>query len=517
MSESLKPFVDRLKQRVSIVEIVGRSVPLQPKGKNFWGCCPFHNEKTPSFSVNEELGIYKCFGCGEGGDVITFMMKKHGLQYMDALRELAAIAGMKLPELRPRDPAEEDREREYFTILGEAAKMYAAELGGSIADEYLRGRDLGAEIIAKYGLGYAPKNNIISGRFGEKGVAAGLVRHSTYGGSDYDFFRGRLMFPIMDVRGNVIAFSGRSLDGSEPKYMNIAETEFFAKRRTLYGLNFALSDIRQKRRAIIVEGQIDAIQMQMRGFGETVAPLGTALTAEHVHILLKYAKELVFCFDGDAAGQKAAARASSLVLPELKADMTIRFAFMSGGKDPDELLRSGVAGGSAMAAIIDSAKLLPDFVWDLANRNFSVRTESGRVRADRWIRSEYEKVPDAGLKNEFLTTLRSREWDAWKRFRREIVPEMKAPDPSGQQIRIIAEIAAKFPDIYERNFELLGTVTSGAADTGMSRQTAEKHVAAIALKKQLENLVAEHASAVEIQRVKDAMLELWTTPVIVAA
>ena len=527
MAENLKPFVEQLKSRVSIVDIIGRSVPLKPKGQNWWGCCPFHNEKTPSFSVSEERGIFKCFGCGEGGDVITFLMKKFGMGYIDAVRELAGIAGMKMPDFRPRDPEEESRETKYFDTMAAAMKAYIAALPGSPAAEYLTRRRLAPEVVAKYGLGYAPKNNIIAARFGADGFAAGLTRHSRMGGADYDFFRNRLMFPIIDIRGRVVAFSGRSLDGSEPKYMNIAETEFFAKRRTLFGINFAIPEIRLKKRAIIVEGQIDCMQMQTHGYGETIAPLGTALTAEHMEILLKYAKELIFCFDGDAAGQKAAARAADLVMPMLKAEHAIRFAFVDGGKDPDELLRSAppVVGGSAqgvadpraageanpMNAIIDSAAALPDFIWTLANKNFPVMTEAGRVNADRWIRAEYEKIPDVMLKNEYGLVLKNKEWEQWNKYRRTIRPEMRAPDPSERASRLVNEIARKFPDLYAEHFETLGPADfSDPSESRMTKETALKVIKEIDLKKQLDAMLAEGAPADAIQAVKDKILEIWS-------
>jgi DNA primase len=246
--------------------------------------------------------------------------------------------------------------------------------------------------------------------------------------------------------------------------------------------------------------------MQVHGFGETVAPLGTALTAEHIQILLKYAKELVFCFDGDLAGGKAAARAAELTMPMLKSEMTIRFAFMADGKDPDEVL----SAGGDMNGVISAAKPLPDFVWDLANMDFPVMTENGRVRADKWMRGLYEKIPDVMLKNEYLATLKNREWDGWNKYRRTIAPEMKTPDPAGRQARLVAEIARKFPDLYESNFELLGVAdTSGTADTRMTRETAVKIIREIELNKQLQNMISEHVPAEQIQKIKDEILDLW--------
>ena len=503
--ESLRSFIEQLKSRISIVDIIGRYVPLKPKGQNWWGNCPFHNEKTPSFSVSEERGIFKCFGCGEGGDAISFLMKKNNMEYMDAIKELAGIAGIKLPELKPRDPEEENRKNVYTETMNKATDFFTSMLPNSPAEEYLKKRKLSIDVIKKYKLGYAPKNSGIAQRLGENAIKAGLTCHSKTGGSDYDFFRNRLMFPIINVYGNTISFSGRSLDGSEPKYINIAETEFFAKRQTLFGINFALPEIRTKKRAIVVEGQIDCIQMQTHGFGETVAPLGTALTTEHILLLLKYAKTLVFCFDGDIAGGKAAARTADLIMPLFRSNVTIKFAFMADGKDPDELL----SGGGDMNSIIDSAILLPDYLWQLANKNFTVMTEQGRVQADKWLRGEYEKIPDLLLKRELLLTLKDKEWNSWKKFRREIQPEIEVPDPILTYQRQIAEIAEKYPDLYDENYEVLGELNlSDPSDSGMTRDHAQKFIKKIALNKQLKNLINEHAKAEEIQKIKDLLLEI---------
>ena len=504
--ENFKSFVESLKQRISIVDVIGRYVPLKPKGKSFWGCCPFHAEKTPSFSVTEEMGIFKCFGCNEGGDVITFLMKHQSLQYMDALRELSMIAGVKMPDFKPRDAEEEKREADYFEIMTAAADMFHAALPGSPAAEYLSRRDLSAATIAKYKLGYAPTGNILTKRFGQSAIPAGLVRNGQ-DGSRYDFFRNRLMFPIFSPRGQVIAFSGRSLDGSEPKYINIAETEFFQKRRTLFGLNLAIESIRRQKRAIVVEGQIDTIQMQTNGFGETVAPLGTALTVEHIQILLKYTKEIIFCFDGDTAGRKAAARAAGLIMPLLVADMTIKFSFVPAGSDPDDIIRKG----GDMSLILNDAKLLPDFIWDIANTEFPVMTESGRTRADKWMRAEFEKIPDVLLKNEILATLKNRTFKEWNKFRRTIVPEMRAPDPLDRRARIIQSIAALFPDLYDANFELLGQVVADDENEVMSikRDWAEKFIQEAHLQRQINDLVASGAPHDEIQVLRDRIFEIW--------
>ena len=318
MAKQFNNFTDELRQRLSIVDVISRRVPLTKTGQNYWGCCPFHNEKTPSFSVTEDKGFYHCFGCGEHGDIISFTMKSENVDFKTAIKELADMAGLKVPDYKPRDPAIVAREESYVKITDDAARIYQQKLFepvGAHALEYIRKRGFTDEMIKKYRIGYAPKNNIISSKFStinrDKLISTGLVRIGDYG--PYDFFSDKLMFPIFNAHGQVVAFSGRSLDGSEPKYINTTDTELFHKRQTIFGFNFARDSIHRANRSIVVEGQIDAIQMQCHGFGETVAPLGTALTEDHIAILCKANRNITFCFDGDNAGQKAAIRACTLV------------------------------------------------------------------------------------------------------------------------------------------------------------------------------------------------------------
>ncbi|MDR0967799.1 MAG: DNA primase [Rickettsiales bacterium] len=413
-------FNDELRQRLSIVDIVGGAVPLTRKGANWWGCCPFHNEKTPSFSVNEQKGFYHCFGCGEHGDIISFTMKNKNMNYVDAIKELASIAGIKIPDYKPKSAEQISREQSYLELYESATKFYMEKLyseSGKAALEYVQRRGFGDEVIKKYRIGYAPKNNLLSAKFANQPAvnlgATGLVRNGDYG--PYDFFRDRLMFPIFNPNGNVVAFSGRSLDGSEPKYINTTDTEMFHKRATIFGLNFARDEIYKKNRSIVVEGQIDAIQMQTHGFGETIAPLGTALTEGHLQILTKSNRNIVFCFDGDNAGLKAAARALDISMPFLRDNSDIRFAFVSGGKDPDEILRS-VGGENKMRKIIDSAKSLTDFLWELANRNYVVATPNGRALAEKFIKSLIEKIPDFTLRGEYKKEFDIRKFNNWHKW-----------------------------------------------------------------------------------------------------
>lgn len=491
-----KNFTDELRTRLSIVDVVSRRVPLTKKGQNYWGCCPFHNEKTPSFSVNEDKGFYHCFGCGEHGDIISFTMKSENVGFVDAIKELAEMAGLKLPEFKPRDPAAVKREESYFDITERAATEYQKQLftpAGAVALEYIRGRGFTDEMIKKYRLGYAPKNNLIANKFVNTKqdvlIGTGLCRRGDYG--MYDFFRDKLMFPIFSARGQVVAFSGRSLDGSEPKYINTADTEIFHKRKTIFGFNFARESIHRNNRTIIVEGQIDAIQMQCHGFPETVAPLGTALTEDHLAILCKANRNIVFCFDGDTAGQKAAARAANLILPFIRDNSDIKFAFVTGGKDPDEILKK--SGKDAMDTIINNATGLTDFIWDIANKNYIVSTPGGRTQAEKFLKSQTDKITDISLRAEYENEYNSRKFNQWHKWsRKSNAPEIAVPEIDAITRNTLVFITNKYPDVAERYAEFLATLDisldGDAPELNLDAVAAEKYIVSLKLQKYLERL-----------------------------
>ena len=491
-----KNFTDELRARLSIVDVVSRRVPLTKKGQNYWGCCPFHNEKTPSFSVNEDKGFYHCFGCGEHGDIISFTMKSENVGFVDAIKELAEMAGLKLPEFKPRDPAVVQREESYFDITERAAAEYQKQLftpTGAVALEYIRGRGFTDKMIKKYRLGYAPKNNLIANKFVNTKqdvlIGTGLCRRGDYG--MYDFFRDKLMFPIFSARGQVVAFSGRSLDGSEPKYINTADTEIFHKRKTIFGFNFARDSIHRNNRTIIVEGQIDAIQMQCHGFPETVAPLGTALTEDHLAILCKANRNIVFCFDGDTAGQKAAARAANLVLPFIRDNSDIKFAFVTGGKDPDEILKK--SGKDAMDTIINNATGLTDFIWEIANKNYIVSTPGGRAQAEKFLKSQTDKITDIALRAEYEKEYNSRKFNQWHKWsRKPNTPEIAVPEIDAITRNTLVFITNKYPDVAERYAEFLATLNisldGDAPELNLDAVAAEKYIVSLKLQKYLERL-----------------------------
>lgn len=490
-------FTDELRARLSVVDVVGRVVPLARKGQNYWGCCPFHNEKTPSFSVNEEKGFYHCFGCGEHGDIISFTMKHNNMDFKSAIAELANMAGLRMPDYKPRDPNVVKREDALFDICERAAQTYAEKLftpDAAHALEYVRRRGFTDEEIKKYRIGYAPKNNIIANKFAESKflIPSGLCRRGDYG--LYDFFRDKLMFPIFNAHGKIVAFSGRSLDGSEPKYINTTDTDIFHKRQTVFGFNFAREAIHRANRSIVVEGQIDAIKMQVNGFPETVAPLGTALTEDHIALLCKSNRNITFCFDGDAAGQKAAARACNIVMPFIRDTSDVRFAFVSGGKDPDEILKT--AGADAMRKIIDDAVGLTDFLWELANKNFIVSTPGGRAQAEKFLDTQIEKIADPELRKQYKQEYDKRKfqnWHSWKRAPKTV--NIKLPDIDAITKNTLVYIVNKYPELAERYLEFLGTLgvdfDGTAPELNMDINGAEKYLVSLKLQRYLEKLNAQ--------------------------
>ena len=501
-------FTDELRQRLSIVDVVSRRVPLNKKGQNFWGCCPFHNEKTPSFSVSEDKGFYHCFGCGEHGDIISFVMKSENVDFKTAIRELADMAGLKVPDYKPRDPAAVAREESYVNITDRAAKIYQQKLFedvGAHALEYVRRRGFTDEMIKKYRIGYAPKNSIIANTFTnvkqDALVATGLTRRGDYG--MYDFFRDKLMFPIFNAHGQIVAFSGRSLDGSEPKYINTTDTELFHKRQTIFGFNFARDAIHRANRSIVVEGQIDAIQMQCHGFGETVAPLGTALTADHIAILCKSNRNITFCFDGDTAGQKAAVRACDIVLPFLRDNSDVRFAFVTGGKDPDEVLKTG--GESAMRKIIDSATPLIDFLWNTTNTNYLVSTPGGRSQAEKFLKSQIEKITDIDFRREIEHEYDSRKFNQWHKWHKakDTAAHIEIPTVDDMTAKTLIYIVNTYPELVERYGDFLASLNidfdSGvAANSKLDAKAAEKYIVSFKLNRYIEKLQQDKKDLIQM-------------------
>jgi DNA primase len=363
-------WLDELRARTSLSAVIAPSVKLIKAGREFKACCPFHNEKSPSFTVNDEKGFYHCFGCGAHGDAIRFLTDHRGLPFMDAVKELAGKAGMDVPAPDPRAQEKAERSAGLHDVMAAVQRWFADQLQGVDGGEaraYLAARGIDAKAIERFGLGFAPDSR---GRLKDALKALGedklvdtgmLIKPEEAGKDSYDRFRGRLMIPIRDARGRVIAFGGRILGAGEPKYLNSPETILFDKGRTLYNLDRAGPASRQSRRIIVVEGYMDVIALDRAGIAEAVAPLGTALTEGQLERLWRLEPEPVCCFDGDAAGQKAAIRAAIRALPHLGPERSLRFVALPSGQDPDDLVRSG--GRDAIEELLAKPEPLVERLW----------------------------------------------------------------------------------------------------------------------------------------------------------
>lgn len=378
-------FIQDLLARVDIVEVIDPHVPLKRTGSNYSARCPFHSEKTPSFTVSPAKQFYHCFGCGAHGTAISFLMEYHGLGFVEAVRELAARAGLQLPVApAPASQTSARPEEDIGGALARAAQYYKAQLKQSErAVNYLKGRGLTGEIAARYGLGYAPDGwqslaSVFSDYASSKALsAAGLVVDSE-GGRRYDRFRDRVMFPIVDQRGSIVGFGGRVLDAGEPKYLNSPETPVFEKGKELYGLFQARQAIREAGLVVVVEGYMDVVALAQYGVGYCVATLGTATTPWQVRKLLRQADRVVYCFDGDAAGRKAAWRALGNSLGSLVDGKQVAFLFLPEGEDPDSYVRRH--GSAAFGKLLAQALPLSEFMVRELAAATDLRTAEGRAK-----------------------------------------------------------------------------------------------------------------------------------------
>ncbi|HMM20222.1 MAG TPA: DNA primase [Selenomonadales bacterium] len=362
-------FIDKLRSESDIVNVISEYVPLKKKGRNYWGCCPFHNEKSPSFSVTPDKGFFYCFGCQAGGNVFNFLMKAENITFFEAVKLLAKKLDIALPE-REKTERERQVERERANLF--RANLLARDFFhscltktgyGKAAREYLAARGIDDKLVAEYKLGYAPSSwDKLSAALLERGfeqevlIKAGLVAARQSGGGVYDRFRDRIMFPIADLRGRIVGFGGRVLDGSQPKYLNTQETPLFNKRHVLYGFDLAYAAIRQSGKAIVVEGYMDLIAVQASGIKNAVASLGTAFTPDQARQLARHAGEIYFAYDSDAAGQNATLRALATIRT---LGLKVRVLTLPDGKDPDEFIRKH--GAEAFQALTEEAPALLDY------------------------------------------------------------------------------------------------------------------------------------------------------------
>lgn len=485
-------FILDLLARVDIVDVVGRHVTLKKGGQNYVGLCPFHDEKTPSFTVSPGKQFFHCFGCGAHGSAIGFLMDHRGLGYVEAIEELAQSVGVTVPRETLRAGQEAAQVRGLVEVLQQAADFYRRQLKEAPeAIAYLKSRGLTGATAARYALGYAPEawqslksvfDNYADPRLAEAGLVVSGEENKRY-----DRFRGRVMFPIRNRRGSVIGFGARVLDGSEPKYLNSPETPVFHKGQELYGLFEAQESIRRRGRAIVCEGYMDVIQLAQAGFGEAVAALGTAVTPHHVSALFRLTSNAVFAFDGDAAGRKAARRALEATLPVIGDDRRASFVLLPEGEDPDSLVQAH--GPGALDDEIGRALSLSQWFLRCVCEGLDLRQPEDRAGAVAAARPLIESMPNGALRMQLVRALAEAALMApadieslfglapWRR----LPPAREARDAGGAEpkvrrvetlkLRLLQRLLA-FPALArEFNAQIAALAVDGAGD--LDRQLAE--------------------------------------------
>ncbi|MDB2615924.1 DNA primase [Luminiphilus sp.] len=437
MARIPQKFIDDLLDRVDIVEVIDRRVKLKKTGKNFSACCPFHDEKTPSFSVNPGKQFYYCFGCGAGGNALGFLMDYERLEFPEAVESLAQTVGLQVPkeELRPGQTPPQDTNRPILEQLEQAARFYEHSLRkhseAKRAVAYLKGRGLSGEIARAFRVGFAPPgwDNLLQTADNDaqqiKRLTDGGMLVTNDRGRTYDRFRDRIVFPILDARGRVIAFGGRVLGDDKPKYLNSPETPVFHKSRELYGLYQARKSERSLNRIVVVEGYMDVIALAQYGIGYAVATLGTATSEAHMERLFRHVPEVVFCFDGDEAGRKAAFRALESTLPVMQDGRQARFLFLPDGEDPDSLVRA--RGADHLEHLFASATPLENFLFDWVAQDLDITTLDGRARFSKQAAPYVHLIPEGVFKTLMYQSLADRtgiDIDSLKR--------LQAPEPDRQ-------------------------------------------------------------------------------------
>lgn len=411
---SLTPqWLDELRSRITLSTLIGRTVKVTRAGREYKACCPFHNEKTPSFTINDEKGFYHCFGCSAHGDAIRWMTDQRGLSFMDAVKELAAEAGMEVPAADPRAAKKAEEQASLRDVTQAAADWFIQQLGsgnGAPAREYLAKRGISEATRKAFGLGLAPESRSALKEALKKFPTAMLVESGMLIAVDdkepYDRFRGRLMIPIRDARGRVIAFGGRILGDGEPKYLNSPDTPLFDKGRTLYNLDKASPASRQTNRIIVVEGYMDVIALAEAGIADAVAPLGTALTENQLGMIWRMVPVPVLCFDGDSAGQKAAMRAAMRALPLLRPGFSLSFATLPAGQDPDDIVRA--RGATGFVEILDDAQPLVERLWAHEVAAGPLATPEERAALKTRLLAHADAIQDADVRHHYREAFRER-------------------------------------------------------------------------------------------------------------
>ena len=404
-------FIERVRDSFSTSEVVGKRVALKNKGREYQGLCPFHNEKTPSFTVNDEKAFYYCFGCGAHGNIFDFVMRTEGLNFPETIEKLALQAGMELPKPDKFEAAKYDKHARLLRCADAASSWFQSNLKatiGSGAREYLQKRGLSAETLEIFKLGFAPANKgDLQTHLISKGFSLAEMQEIGVVKNDYEYFRGRVIFPITNTKGEAIAFGGRILGAGEPKYLNSPETEIFKKRSTLYGKAMARKSAYDMGELIVVEGYMDVISLNQAGFKNAVAPLGTSVSNEHLGELWKMANVPTICLDGDNAGFGAMMRVAHLALPLLQAGKSLKFAMLPKGQDPDDVARQNPEG---FRTILAEAIGLAEVIYDSEKKNIGAETPEQRAALKKQLNLLASKIPDSGVAREYGKFFNDKLW-----------------------------------------------------------------------------------------------------------
>ena len=500
-------FLDEVKNRIGLAEVVGRRVRLVKKGREHTGLCPFHNEKTPSFTVNEDKGFYHCFGCGEHGSVFDFVMKTDNLSFPEAVERLATEAGLEIPVETPEERQRQERAKGLYDVMVAACAYYEKQLRmpeGKDALDYLLNRGITENSIEHFHLGFAADNlgglkaalareNISDQLMIEAGL---LIQPDDPSRSPYDRFRGRVMFPITDRRGRIIAFGGRILGVGEPKYLNSPETPLFHKGYNLYAFRQAVEAARQTGTILVTEGYTDVIALHQAGFKHAVAPLGTALTEDQIKLMWRVVSEPVLCFDGDTAGQRAAGRAAERTLPILQPEKSLSFVTLPEGEDPDSLIKA--KGAQAIEEVLAQAVPLSEIIWRLETHGHRLITPEDQAGFEKRLRESTKRINNETVQKYYLNTFKSRLWDEFlknqpkqgakqgtKRYERQ-KPSVQMAEKSGvsaqidtiwiQQAILVATLI-NHPELFDTIGEQLGSLEFSASDLDKLRQEVLKTLA----------------------------------------
>ncbi len=429
-------FIEELLARSDIVELIERRVPLKRSGSEFQACCPFHDEKTPSFTVSPKKQFYHCFGCGAHGSVIGFLMQYEGLEFRDAVDELARAAGLEVPTTGRQQPRPDIG---LYDILDSCSKFYVEQLRKHPeAVAYLKSRGLSGEICRDFDIGFAPAGwHELTNRLGTDGhrlnmlKQAGMLSEGSSG--QYDKFRNRIMFPIHDRRGRVIAFGGRALSDDGPKYLNSPETDLYHKSKELYGLYLARQRSGRLDQIIVVEGYMDVVALAQFGFKNVVATSGTATTSLQVELLFRSADTIVFCFDGDQAGRKAAWRALEATLPKLRDGLQAKFLFLPDGEDPDSMVRKH--GEAVFAQQIEDASTLSEFFFDHFTSGIDLGSLDGRAKFVEQAQPYIEALPGGGFRDMMIDQLESRSFHKLNRYKQGPATASQTTSDRGKPIQ----------------------------------------------------------------------------------